>query len=1196
MSDVASNPQSWLPDDDKSPFVDEAHVFLPVAGIGTPSDPRFDEMRPAPDLKGGGTGSGNGGGIDNGYGAGRTELIAQTYDATDARYEFSGNQDIDAVLIGSRWTATTLTFSFPTSGSFYTDGTEGTESAAHVAFNAMQQTATRYALAQVSAYTNLNFTEITETATTHANLRLSQTDDSNVGSAYGNFPSSSTRAGDIWFGRTGQPYYDTPAPGNWGQATIMHELGHTLGLKHGHQDYTSEDLAGQGYLDAPPGGGPRYGSAALPSAHDGQDWSLMTYRSDPANSVTFEGEGANQPQTYMQDDIAALQYLYGADFTTNSGATTYTWSTTTGEMSINGVGQGAPTANIILRTVWDGNGIDTYDLSNYATDLSIDLNPGAFSTFSDAQLANHRAYSGGYAPAAGNVANALLYNGDTRSLIENATGGSGDDRMIGNQADNTLIGNDGADTLVGSAGSDVLQGGSGNDTLYGDGIPGQPSGVGFGSGFVTKLSGAGNNTLGTAIDVTNTFSLANDADIIDPTTTPHVTISGTGDGNRDYYKILVNAGTTLTFDIDHTSSIDSFIKLYDAAGNLLAYDDDSSTSDGAGGSTSGYDSFLTYTATTAGYYVIEVGDYLTSTSNEPIASGATYELQISAAGTQAIGGGSGNDTLDGGTGADTMRGGGGDDSYFVDDLGDRVLEYTGGGNDTVFARSSYVLQAGYSVEILRASSVASTVALDLTGNELAQTLVGNSGANRLDGGGGADTMRGGLGDDSYYVDNSGDLVFETGNAGNDTVFARTSYALQAGQSVETLRASSVASTVAMDLTGNELAQTLLGNAGANRLDGGAGADTMRGYGGDDTYFVDNAGDLVFEAAGGGNDTVFARASYGLAAGQAIETLRASSVSSTVAMDLTGNSLAQSLYGNAGNNVLDGGGGGDSMRGYGGNDTYVINNASDLVFETAGQGTDTVNARVSYVLATGQSIETLKFTSASGTGNLNLTGNELAQTLLGNNGNNTLDGRGGGDSMRGYAGDDTYVINSSSDLVFETTGQGSDTVNARVSYTLAAGQSVETLKFTSVSGTGNFNLIGNEIAQTITGNNGNNLLDGKGGADILRGYGGADIFRFSSALGSGNIDHIVDFSTTDDTIRLDRTIFSTLGLGTLDSGAFKDIGVSGAVVDSSDRILYDHNTGALYYDADGSGGTPRIQFAVLDNKPAHLTYADFFVVS
>lgn len=433
-------------------------------------------------------------------GAGRTELIDQTYNEATKRYEFTGDRDTDAVLIGSRWTPTTLTFSFPTSGSFYKEQGYGknAEPAEHVVFNDAQQTAARYAFGLVAGYTNLTFVEVTESKTVHGDFRFSQTDLDDVGSAYANFPSSSLQAGDIWFGRTGQPFYDTPAPGNWGQATIMHELGHALGLKHGHQDYTNVDLTG--YLDAPAGGGPRYGSAALPASRDGQSWSLMTYRPAPG-SLEFAGEGRNQPQTYMQDDIAALQHLYGANFTTRGGDTVYRWNPLTGEMSIDGVAQGAPTANKILMTLWDGDGIDTYDLSNYSSDLDVNLEPGAFSTFSTAQLANHLAYTGGNAPAAGNLANARLFEGDLRSLIENATGGVGDDSMIGNQAANTLRGNGGADRLIGSAGSDWLYGGTSNDILAGDSysLPSLASdlenAIGSGAGDDWLSGGKGDDTL-----------------------------------------------------------------------------------------------------------------------------------------------------------------------------------------------------------------------------------------------------------------------------------------------------------------------------------------------------------------------------------------------------------------------------------------------------------------------------------------------------------------------------------------------------------------------------------------------------------------------------------------------------------------------------------------------------------------------------
>ena len=596
---------------------------------------------------------------------------------------------------------------------------------------------------------------------------------------------------------------------------------------------------------------------------------------------------------------------------------------------------------------------------------------------------------------------------------------------------------------------------------------------------------------------------------------------------------------------------------------------------------------------------LRAGDYSDiggEVGNIGIATNAVIENAIGGSGADVIFGNAGANVLNGGGGVNRMTGFAGDDTYVINNAGDLVFEASGAGADTVNSRVSYVLAAGQSVETLKFTSVSGTGNLNLTGNEFAQTLTGNAGNNILDGGGGADRMTGYGGNDTYLVDNSGDLVFEAANGGNDTVTASLSYALAAGQSVEILRLAAADGTAAFNLTGNELTQSLYGNAGANQLDGGGGGDSLYGLGGDDVYVINNAGDLVFETAGQGSDTVNARVSYVLAAGQSVETLKFTSAGGTGNLNLTGNEFDQTITGNAGNNILDGGGGADRMTGYGGNDTYVVDNAGDLVFEAANGGNDTVTANLSYTLAAGQLVETLSLATAAGTDAFDLTGNALAQTLLGNAGANTLNGNGGGDTMRGYGGDDTYIINASSDLVFEAANGGNDTVNSRVSYVLAAGQSVETLRFTSLSGTGNLNLTGNEVAQTLLGNAGANILDGKGGADILRGYGGADTFQFSTTLAANNIDRIVDFSAVDDTIQLSKTIFALLGLGALSADAFKDIGVSGAAVDSTDRILYDHNTGALYYDADGSGVTPRIQFAVLDNKPTNLTHADFLVVA
>jgi Peptidase M10 serralysin C terminal len=390
----------------------------------------------------------------NSAGAGAARLI--TYNGPQQNGNpFSGKQDIDATLIGSEWISTNLTYSFPTNANQYQAGYASTPAgndfatnpSGFIAFNAAQQTAARYALAQIQADTNVTFTEITETTTTHATIRFAQTSDPTLISAHAWFPANLNQSGDVWFGTAvPQPFYLTPAPGNWGQATQMHELGHAMGLKHGHQDYTNVDL--RFFLD-PSGANPRWGSQALPAYHNGQSWSLMTYASDPGdpNATNFQGDGFNQPQTYMQDDIAALQFLYGANFNTNNTSTTYTFSPTTGQMFINGVAQTPPTGNIIYRTIWDGGGIDTYDLSNYSTNLNIDLNPGAFSNFG-IQVANNRPLVNGPVFAPGNIANALLYNGDVRSLIENAIGGTGNDTFTGNRVNNVIDGGGGTNTFV----------------------------------------------------------------------------------------------------------------------------------------------------------------------------------------------------------------------------------------------------------------------------------------------------------------------------------------------------------------------------------------------------------------------------------------------------------------------------------------------------------------------------------------------------------------------------------------------------------------------------------------------------------------------------------------------------------------------------------------------------------------------------
>ncbi|WP_232630427.1 calcium-binding protein [Methylobacterium sp. Leaf118] len=247
------------------------------------------------------------------------------------------------------------------------------------------------------------------------------------------------------------------------------------------------------------------------------------------------------------------------------------------------------------------------------------------------------------------------------------------------------------------------------------------------------------------------------------------------------------------------------------------------------------------------------------------------------------------------------------------------------------------------------------------------TIYGGGGADRLDGGAGADHLDGGAGNDVYLVDNVGDQVTEAIGGGRDTIATAVSYTLAAGQGVEELRVAWIAGDRAVSLTGNEFAQILKGNggvnvldggAGADRLDGGAGADLLTGGIGSDTYIVDNAGDQIIEAKGGGWDSVAVSVSYTLAAGQEIEELRVLSSAGDGAITLIGNALNQTLIGHNGTNVLNGGWGNDVLTGRGGADTFVFANWPgtgniDHITDFASEDTIQLSKSIFTTLATGE---------------------------------------------------------------------------------------------------------------------------------------------------------------------------------------------------------------------------------------------------
>ena len=275
----------------------------------------------------------------------------------------------------------------------------------------------------------------------------------------------------------------------------------------------------------------------------------------------------------------------------------------------------------------------------------------------------------------------------------------------------------------------------------------------------------------------------------------------------------------------------------------------------------------------------------------------------------SIVGNSGSNILNGGAGADFLMGGAGNDAYFVDNAGDLVVENASeGSSDTVYSTVHYRLPDNVENLLLLGNAD-----LQGYGNALANTIVGNSGSNILNGGAAADVLMGGAGNDAYFVDNAGDLVVENAGEGTDTVYSTVHYRLPAN--VENLLLQGNAD---LQGYGNALANTIVGNSGTNILDGGAGADVLMGGTGNDAYFVDNAGDLVFENAGEGNDTVFASINYTLTAN--VENLILQGSDNLVG---SGNNLTNAIFGNSGNNVLDGRAGADVLQGNAGNDTFVF---------------------------------------------------------------------------------------------------------------------------------------------------------------------------------------------------------------------------------------------------------------------------------
>lgn len=659
-----------------------------------------------------------------------------------------------------------------------------------------------------------------------------------------------------------------------------------------------------------------------------------------------------------------------------------------------------------------------------------------------------------------------------------------------------IFGTEDADTLVGSIKRDRLEGGAGDDTYT----------VNLITDAVVENADEGTDTVNSS--VTNTLA----ANVENLTLTGTLLINGTG---NDLDNTLTgNAAANQLFGLGGNDILNGGLggdKMTGGTGNDTYYIDSSKDSivelvDG------GTDQVITTITHKLGANV----ENLTLAGTSGI-SGTGNALN------NTITGNSGNNNLNGGVGADTLKGGLGNDIYVVDNLGDTVTEYLDEGIDTVQSALSYAL--GDNLENLTLSG---SLANSGYGNELNNKIVGNGAINTLnggegndtlDGGKGADILDGGVGDDTYIVDNAGDVIMEMEgeSSGIDTVISSISN--MTGLNVENLTLTGTAITASGNgldnvLTGNKGNNTLYGYGGNDKLDGANGVDKMYGGIGDDSYYVNTTGELTVELDGEGTDTVYSTITHTLQAYvenlTIIGTIAATANGNGLDNVLTGNKVANSLYGFAGSDVLDGAGGADKMYGGDGWDTYFVDHASDLVVELANQGYDSVNSTISYTLTA--NVENL---TLLGTANINATGNAESNLIVGNSGNNVITSGTDFevDYLHGKGGNDTYYVGVM-DNVYEDEGEGTDTVYASGSFALASGQAIEALVLSGTSATNGY---GNEFANAITGNSAANILRGNGGADSLTGGSGNDTFDFntlSDSVAATGIDSITDFTIGD----------------------------------------------------------------------------------
>lgn len=310
---------------------------------------------------------------------------------------------IDALLPGDATGFTgllgaskTFYYMFPTSAPSYWPSSDRT---GFSAFNEQQKTFARQAMAYIASVIDVRFVETTDV--TALNSIVFANNAQQYSSAYAYYPYDDSIGSDLFLDNTTSGNL-TPREGEYAALTMIHELGHALGLKHSFDD--------DGVNEGP----------FLPASEESTQWTVMSYTDRPQEYYL----------RYSPFDIAALQYLYGPS-TAQSISNTYTLRTDSSNF------------------IWDGGGIDTIDGSALSQAITLNLTPG---------------YWGHVGAKSSVISSAGQITVNFGTTIENAKGGSAGDTITGNSAANQLWGFSGNDTLRGGGGNDVIDGGTGTDT------------------------------------------------------------------------------------------------------------------------------------------------------------------------------------------------------------------------------------------------------------------------------------------------------------------------------------------------------------------------------------------------------------------------------------------------------------------------------------------------------------------------------------------------------------------------------------------------------------------------------------------------------------------------------------------------------------------------------------------------------------